>query len=408
MSNIAVIGAGPSGMMAAITAAQNGNKVTLIERNGELGRKLKLTGGGRCNFTNNREIEDFFDKVVTNKKFLYSSFYTFNNKDLISFFENNNLEYKIEESNDYKVYTKSDKSTELIDTLNKILVKNNVKIMCNKKVEDIITKEVDGIQSAVGVILDSNEKIYFDKIVVSTGGSSYKSTGSDGSMFKILKNLGHDIKKIYPALVPLKIKEGWILSLQGISIKGADIKWKVKKKKFAINGDFLFTHFGITGPGVLKVSSYINKILDSGEVELNIDFLPETTAEEIEGIIKENPSRNIINNLKGILPQNFLKEILIKLNLEDKKSVDIKKVELNALIEEIKNMKLTCIDTLGIDAGMVTSGGVSVKNIDSSTMESKVIKNLYITGEAIDIDAETGGYNLQTAFSTGYLAGISL
>jgi len=319
MSNILVVGGGPSGIMSAITAAKNGNEVILIERNGELGRKLRVTGGGRCNFTNYREIEDFFDKVVTNKKFLYSSFYTFTNKDLISFFEENNLEYKVEEDNDFKVYTKNDKSLELIETLNKILI-----------------------------------------------------------------------------------------NLQGVSLKSVDVMWKVKKKKFHINGDMLFTHFGITGPCILKVSSYINKMLEGSDIELFIDFLPNISNDDLINTIKKYPSRNIVNNLKEILPQNFSKEIVNKLNLSEKKPLELTKAEEQSLIEELKSMKLVCNGTTGLNTAMVTSGGVSVKDIESSTMKSKKLDNLYLIGEVIDVDAETGGYNLQIAFSTGYLAGLNV
>lgn len=297
---------------------------------------------------------------------------------------------------------------ELIDTLNKILINNKVKIMYNKKVEDFIVENNEENSKVAGVLLDSGEKIYSDKVIVSTGGMSYTYTGSDGSMYSVLEKYGHDIKKIYPALVPLKIKDQWIKNLQGVSMKNVDVMWKVKKKKFHKVGDMLFTHFGITGPCILKVSSYINKMLEENEVELTIDFLPETSGEEIIDIIKKQPSRNIVNNLKEILPQNFSKEIIIKLNLSDKKAAEMTKSEEQMIIEEIKNMKLVCDGTTGLNTAMVTSGGVSVKEIDSSTMESKKIDNLYITGEVIDIDAETGGYNLQIAFSTGYLAGLSV
>lgn len=417
MSKVIVVGGGASGMMAALSASKNNNEVILIERNGELGRKLRATGGGRCNFTNNREIEDFFDKVVNNKKFLYSSFYSFTNKDLISYFESRNLEYKIEEENDNKVYTKNDKSIEVIEVLNKDLINHNVKIMYNKKVIDIITEDITSENDSNkdkskclirGVILDNGDKILGDKVIISTGGVSYSKTGSDGSMYKILQNHGHTLNRLYPALVPLTIEEKWIKDLQGISMKNVEISCKIKKKKISKTGDMLFAHFGITGPCVLIMSSYINKTIDKEKVELNIDFLPSLNADEISSIIREFPNKNIINNLKQILPQNFLKEILTLLSLNDKKASDLSKVDEIKIIEYIKNMKLTCNGTTGINTGMVTSGGISVKEINSSTMESKLIKNLFFTGEVIDIDAETGGYNLQIAFSTGYLSGISV
>ncbi|MDB0441166.1 NAD(P)/FAD-dependent oxidoreductase [Clostridioides difficile] len=417
MSKVIVVGGGPSGMMAALSASKNNNEVILIERNGELGRKLRATGGGRCNFTNNREIEDFFDKVVNNKKFLYSSFYTFTNKNLISYFESKNLEYKIEEENDHKVYTKNDKSIEVIEVLNKDLINHNVKIMYNKKVVDIITEEITEQEdysknksnySIKGVILDNGDKILGDKVIISTGGVSYSKTGSDGSMYKVLQNHGHTLNKLYPALAPLTIEEKWIKALQGISMRNVEISCKIKKKKISKSGDMLFAHFGITGPCVLIMSSYINKIIEKDKVELNIDFLPNLDVSEISSIIREFPNKNILNNLKQIVPQNFLKEILLVLSLSDKKANDLSKADETKIIEYIKNMKLTCNGTTGINTGMVTSGGISVKEINSSTMESKLIKDLFFTGEVIDVDAETGGYNLQIAFSTGYLAGTSV
>ncbi|WP_343336932.1 hypothetical protein TPELB_20730 [Terrisporobacter petrolearius] len=405
MSKVIVVGGGPSGMMAALVASKNSHEVTLIERNEELGKKLKLTGGGRCNITNKRYIEDFFDKVVTNKKFLYSALYSFTNEDLLSFLDESNLEYKVEEHNDYKVYTKSDKATELINKFKDLLIQSNVKVLYNSKVVDLIINENNKIE---GVLLDNNTKVLGDKVIISTGGKSYSKTGSDGTMHKILSKYGHTVTNTYPALSPLKIKEDWTRRLQGISLKDIEISCKIKKKKISKRGDMLFAHFGITGPVVLIVSSYINKNLENESVELNVDVLPDVSREEISKIIRENPNKNIANNLKSILPLNFLKEILDLLNLSETKPNELTKENENKIIDYIKNMKLTTNSTLGIQVSMVTSGGVSVKEINSSSMESKIIEDLYFTGEVIDVDAETGGYNIQIAFSTGYLAGISL
>ncbi|MEF9990600.1 MAG: NAD(P)/FAD-dependent oxidoreductase [Romboutsia sp.] len=403
MSKVIVVGGGPSGMMAALIASKS-HDVVLIERNEELGKKLKVTGGGRCNLTNNRDIEDFFDKVVNNKKFLYSSFYTFSNLDLLSYFDKNNLEYKVEEFNDHKVYTKSDKSIEVINVLRNDLIKNNVTIMYGKKVIDLIIND----DTISGVILENGENVFADKVIISTGGKSFEHTGSDGIMYEILQKYNHTINKLYPALSPLTIKESWIKNLQGISMQKVEISCKLKKKKLSKRGDMLFAHFGLTGPCVLIISSYINKFLDVNDIELNIDFLPDISEDEISKTIRSNPNKNVMNNLKGIVPQNFLKEIFDLLSLSDKKASDLSKVDENNIIEYLKCMKLTCNGTKGFKASMATCGGVSVKEINSSTMESKIIKNLFLTGEVVDIDAETGGYNLQIAFSTGYLAGISV
>lgn len=403
MAKVIVVGGGPSGMMAALTASKQ-HEVTLIERNSELGKKLKLTGGGRCNITNNRDIEEFFEKIVNNKKFLYSSFYTFTNKDLLNYFSDKNLEYKVEEHNDQKVYTKSDKAEEVISTLQNDLINNNVDIMYNTKVVDLIVEE----DTVIGVITEDNKRIFADKVIISTGGKSYESTGSDGLMYDILKSHNHTVTQIYPALIPLTIEEQWVKNLQGISLQKVELSCKNKKKKISKVGDMLFAHFGITGPCVLIMSSYINKMLSNGKVTLTIDTLPNMSKEELSSILRENPNKNAINNLKGVLPQNFLKAIFDVLNLSDKKANELSKKDENRILEYLKNMQLTCNGSLSIKASQVTSGGISVKEINSSTLESKIIKNLYLTGEVIDIDAETGGYNLQIAFSTGYLAGISI
>lgn len=399
MAKVIVVGAGPAGIMASLSASKN-NEVILIERNSEIGKKLKLTGGGRCNITNNRDIEEFFDKIVTNKKFLYSALYTFSNTTLLDYFSNNNLEYKVEY--DQKVFTKSDKADEVIEIFKRDLMKNDVKVLYNTKVNDFIVED----EVIKGIITEEGKNIYADSVIVTTGGKSYPTTGSDGSMYDILQKHGHTINPIYPALIPLVTKEGFVKNLQGVSMKEVVISTTIKKKKIQRQGDMIFTHFGISGPGVLKFSSYINKILKEKEVEIKLDFLPEISKDELSKIIRSNPNKSLLNNLKVYLPQNFIKEILNILNLNEVNLHEMKKEDELKLIEYIKEMPLTVEDTITIKAAMVTSGGVSVKEINSSTMESKNIKNLFFAGEVIDIDAETGGYNLQMAFSTGYLAGM--
>lgn len=399
LAKVIVVGGGPAGIMAALSSAKS-NEVTLIERNKEIGMKLRLTGGGRCNITNNRDIEEFFDKIVNNKKFLYSALYTFSNYSLLEYFSNNGLEYKVEL--DEKVYTKSDKADEVIELLRNDLEKNKVKIRYNTMVSDLIIEE--GVIK--GVITSYGEKIFADKVIITTGGKSFPHTGSDGSMYEVLQRHGHTITQINAALIPLVIKEEFVKRLQGVSMKDVVISAKVKKKRIEKFGDMLFTHFGISGPAVLKLSSYVSKALDDSEVEITLDFLKDKSKEEISKIIRSNPNKTVLNNLKGVLPQNFLKVVFEILGLTEIKSSDLKREDENKIIEYMKEMKLTARETLSIKAAQVTSGGVKVKEINASTMESRLIKNLYFAGEVIDIDAETGGYNLQMAFSTGYLAGL--
>lgn len=399
MARVIIVGGGPAGIMAALSAAKN-NEVILIEKNKEIGMKLRLTGGGRCNITNNRDIEEFFDKIVNNNKFLYSALYTFSNYSLLEYLSGKGLEYKVEL--DEKVYTKSDKADEVIDLLKDDLINNDVNIKYNTTITDLIIED----NVIKGVITSYGEKILGDKIIITTGGKSFPNTGSDGTMYSVLEKYGHTITPIYAALIPLVIKEEFVKKLQGVSMKDVVVSAKIKKKKIEKSGDMLFTHFGISGPAVLKLSSYVNKALTEGEVEITLDFLKDKSKEEISKIMRSNTNKTVFNNLKGVLPQNFLKVVFEILGLSEIKASDLKKEDEYKVIEYMKEMKLTARETLTIKAAQVTSGGVKVKEINASTMESKLIKNLYFAGEVIDVDAETGGYNLQIAFSTGYLAGM--
>ena len=399
MARVIIVGGGPAGIMAALSAAKN-NEVILIEKNKEIGMKLRLTGGGRCNITNNRDIEEFFDKIVNNNKFLYSALYTFSNYSLLEYLSSKGFEYKVEL--DEKVYTKSDKADEVIDLLKNDLRNNDVNIKYNTTITDLIIED----NVIKGVITSYGEKILGDKIIITTGGKSFPNTGSDGTMYSVLEKYGHTITPIYAALIPLVIKEEFVKKLQGVSMKDVVVSAKIKKKKIEKRGDMLFTHFGISGPAVLKLSSYVNKALTEGEVEITLDFLKDKSKEEISKIMRSNTNKTVFNNLKGVLPQNFLKVVFEILGLSEIKASDLKKEDEYKVIEYMKEMKLTARETLTIKAAQVTSGGVKVKEINASTMESKLIKNLYFAGEVIDVDAETGGYNLQIAFSTGYLAGM--
>ena len=399
MAKVIVIGAGPAGIMASLSAAKN-NEVILVDRNEKIGRKLKLTGGGRCNITNNRDIEDFFPKVVTNSKFLYSAFYTFSNLDLLNYFTDKGLEYKVEY--DQKVFTKSDTADEVIELFERDLEANKIDVRYRSSVSDLIVK--DGVIK--GVKLESGKIIEGDKVIITTGGKSHPNTGSDGSMQLILEKHGHSIKELHAALIPLVIKEEFVKNLKGVAMKEAVITAKVGKRKYSQTGDMLFTHFGVTGPGILKISSYVNKALLKGEeVEITLDFLSDMSKEEVANVIKSNPSKNIINNMKGLLAQNFIKEVLTLTDTLETKPTELKKEDENKIVSYLKEMKITARDMITIAGAQVTSGGVSVKEINASNMESKIINGLYFAGEVMDVDAETGGYNLQIAFSTGFLAG---
>ena len=385
LARVIIVGGGPAGIMAALSAAKN-NEVILIEKNKEIGMKLRLTGGGRCNITNNRDIEEFFDKIVNNNKFLYSALYTFSNYSLLEYLSGKGLEYKVEL--DEKVYTKSDKADEVIDLLKNDLRNNDVNIKYNTTITDLIIED----NVIKGVITSYGEKILGDKIIITTGGKSFPNTGSDGTMYSVLEKYGHTITPIYAALIPLVIKEEFVKKLQGVSMKDVVVSAKIKKKKIEKSGDMLFTHFGISGPAVLKLSSYVNKALTEGEVEITLDFLKDKSKEEISKIMRSNTNKTVFNNLKGVLPQNFLKVVFEILGLSEIKASDLKKEDEYKVIEYMKEMKLTARETLTIKAAQVTSGGVKVKEINASTMESKLIKNLYFAGEVIDVDAETGGY----------------
>ncbi len=399
-NEVIVIGAGPAGMMAANTAAQNGKNVTLLEGTSQLGKKLSITGGGRCNLTNSRDISDFFDMVVRNHKFLYTPFYSFSNEMLMDFFANEGMELAVEE--DMKVYPKSHNAKDIIDAMQNVLKRNGVKILKSAKVNDI--KVQNG--KAVCVVLENGDEYSAESIVVATGGKSYPHTGSDGRMFDILKKTGHSIEKVFPALSPLLIREGWVKKLSGISIE-AKMNISYKGKSIYSNaGDLLFTHFGLSGPLALCASSYINRCFENGDLEIKIDFAPSNRASDISSAIRENPNKAIWNNLKEMLPVSFLKEILSHLDIKDLPN-SLKKVDEERIIKAIKESELSCVGLMDIKGAIVSSGGVDISEIDPHTMRSKIIDNILFAGEVIDVDALTGGYNLQIAFSTGYVAGLN-
>lgn len=399
--DVVIIGGGPAGMMAAGKAAENGVSVALLEKNSNLGKKLLLTGGGRCNLTQVEfDIKTLIKKFGKNGKFLFSSLFSFGPKEVIDFFEKRNLPTKTER--DGRVFPTSDKAEDVLQVLQKYLKENNVQIFFDAEVSSFENNK-NKIQS---VKLKDGREISAKNFILSTGGKSYPTTGSTGQGYTFAKNLGHTVTPLSPALTPIKIQEGWIKNLQGLSFENITVSLIEKnKKKKNQQGEIIFTHFGISGPVILNMSKEINI-----SKKISIDFFPELNQEKLDTKIKkdfkENINKNIINCLSQIIPQK-LAEIILKINNlnEDKKINSVTKNERIKIITSLKNFRLTTSETFRIDQAMITSGGINLKEIDSKTMRSKIVSNLFFAGEILDLDGPTGGYNLQIAWSTGHTAG---
>ncbi|AKA68485.1 NAD(P)/FAD-dependent oxidoreductase [Clostridium scatologenes] len=405
MSTVIVIGGGPAGMMAAIAASKKHNTI-LIEKNEKLGKKLYITGKGRCNVTNAKDINDFFDYIPGNSTFLYSALYTFTNEDTMNFFENLDVKLKVERGD--RVFPKSDKSSDIISALEKVLRKNNVDIKLNTKVKKFVfeNNKINAVQLEDGSIIEG------DNFILCTGGISYPQTGSTGEGFKIAQDLGHNITKLMPSLVPIEIEEDWIRDLQGLSLKNVELTIKDNKNKnlYKDFGEMLFTHFGISGPIVLSASRIINK---SNNLKAVIDLKPALSNEELDKRIQKDFSKclnkDFKNSLDELLPKKLISIIITLSGIDSIKKVNlITKEERKNLVNVIKNLSLNIKGLRPISEAIVTAGGVNVKEIDPSTMKSKISNNLYFAGEVIDIDAYTGGFNIQIALSTGYLAGTKV
>jgi len=403
--DIAVIGAGAAGSMAAISAGNSGKKIVLIEKNSSLGKKILITGKGRCNITNTASIDSFIEEFDKAGPFLRRAFFKFFNHDLIDFFEKNGLKMKTERQG--RVFPVTDRADSVIGVLEKALKESKVKMIYRANVTTV-KKEKD-----VFVLkIDSNEKIFAKKVILTTGGLSFKETGSTGDGFRIAKRLGHNITSLKSALVPLKTEEKWVKDLQGLSLRNVSITIKYGKKKLKSSvGELMFAHFGLSGPLILDLSGKILSFLEKHKkISIFIDLKPGLDLEKLNNKLlrefKEKGTTKLKNLLKDLLPGRLIDVFLYLASLDpDKECSQVTQKERQSMVSFLKEMPLKIIGSLPVDKAMVTSGGISTKEINPRTMESKIISGLYFAGEIIDGSAKSGGYNLQQAFSTGYLAG---
>lgn len=406
MAKVIVIGAGPAGMMAAISAAEN-HEVILLEGNERIGKKLFITGKGRCNVTNAKDISEFFDFIPGNPHFLYSALYTYTNIDVMNFFENAGVKLKVERGS--RVFPNSDKSSDIISGLSRGLNEALVDLRLHSKVKDVIFNS----NKIEAVILENGSKVKGDYFIITTGGKSYPLTGSTGIGFDLAKKMGHTIVEPKPSLVPIDIEESWVRELQGLSLRNIELKIKNKKNSKVVysgQGEMLFTHFGISGPLVLSGSRFIK---DGEKFEISLDLKPALEEKQLDLRIqkdfKKNLNKDFKNSLDELLPKKLIPVIIELSGIDENKKVNsITKEERRTLLNLLKNLTFTVKGLRDIAEAIVTAGGVSTKEIDPSTMQSKIVDNLYFAGEVIDVDAFTGGYNVQIALSTGYLAGKSI
>ena len=395
-------------MFAALAAAKQGHSVILLEQNEKLGKKLFITGKGRCNISNAGEIDNLFGNVVTNPKFLYSAFYGYDNFRVIDFFESHGVKTKIERGN--RVFPISDHSSDVIFALEKALKQAKVEIKLRQKTERIFVNH----GRAEGVVLSDGRTIPGDAVIIATGGFSYQSTGSKGDGYKFAEEMGHTLTPRYPSLVPMNAREEYVSELQGLSLKNVEITVKDKNKiLFQDFGEMLFTHFGVSGPLVLSASSQVGKALFQRELSMYIDLKPALSQEQLDKrLLREFESgknKQLKNVLTNLLPAKMRSLIPFVSGVSQEKKVnEITKEERGDIIRALKEFPLTLTSLRDFNEAIITKGGVCVKEINPSTMESKIVPGVYFAGEVLDVDALTGGYNLQIAWSTGYLAGISV
>ena len=412
---VIVIGGGPAGMMAAISSAENGNEVILLEKMQSLGRKLLITGKGRCNITSSLDMDEFIKNTPGNGMFLYSCYKQFTNQDIINFLKEQGLEVKEERGN--RIFPVTDKSIDVLKCFTKKLKELNIKVEYSTKVEEVLVEE----NKIVGVIANGN-KIEADKVILATGGKSYPLTGSTGEGYELVKKLGHTVSEIKPSLVPLEsYYKDMCKELQGLSLKNVKIRLKdIENNKIIYEdfGEMIFTHFGVSGPTILSSSAHLVRYKDIEEkfrnrkIVLSIDFKPALTEEKLdERILRDFNKQNnkqFKNSLNELLPQKLISTIVERSKINpDKKVNEITKEERKNLVKLLKEFDLEIKGFRPIEEAIITSGGINIKEINPKTMESKIVQGLYFAGEIIDVDSYTGGFNLQIAYSTGYVAGIS-
>ena len=398
--DVIVIGGGASGMMASIFAARNGNSVLVLDHNEKLGKKLFITGKGKCNLTNNSSIDNHLNNIVTNSKFMYSALNTFSPQDAMEFFENNGLKLRTERGN--RVFPDSDKSSDVIKTLEKTMQRYGVVVSLNQEIDKVLETE-----NVFHILCNNGVKYASSSLIVATGGLSYQGTGATGLGYKIAKQFGHNVISPNSALCPILVEDD-ISSLNGLSLRNIKLSTQIHNKKYSEFGDLLFTFNSLTGPTALTMSSKINKLNIKNE-KIYIDLKPALSEEKLNEKFQrefvEFAKKDYKTYLATLLPSSFISYFIQKSKISNKKMSEISKSERNIIINLLKKFDFTIKSLDNINVSIVTSGGVDVKQINSKTCESKLKPNLYFIGEVLDVDALTGGYNLQIAWSTGYVAG---
>lgn len=411
MGRVIIIGGGAAGMMASIRAAQNGSRVTLLEQNEKLGKKLYITGKGRCNITNDCDTEDLLKHVVRNGKFLYSAFYSFDSRQVMDFFERHGLAIKTERGG--RVFPQSDHSSDVIRTLQDVMRKEKIDIQLHTKAADILIEGSD-IRKVVGVRLADGRTLAADKVIIATGGCSYPSTGATGDGYRFAQALGHTVTEKQPSLVPFETAEEWVRDLQGLSLRNVSVRIRHGNRLlFEDFGEMLFTHFGVSGPLLISASSLIGDYREDMPFSMEIDLKPALAEEQLDKRVlrdfEENQNRQFKNALSKLFPSKLIPVIIRLSGIEaDTKVNVITKGQRMEFVHLIKHFPLTLQRFRGFDEAIITRGGVCIKEVNPSTMESKLISGLYFAGEVLDLDALTGGFNLQIAWSTGHLAGDSI